>query len=163
MKELEDKSNLFSAQSRQSVFAELRDIGTVDQDFARTWRIEARQQPEERRLAAARRPDHRKKTSRRNRHVQRVQNRQRTAAAFDRLGDAAKLDHRSSLSSAGSRTRQIVPSMILAPAALGCMPSELFRLAMPATPSRKNGTKITPCLSATSRNARRNSDVYASP
>ena len=63
----------------------------------------------------------------RNREIERMQNRQRTAAALDRLRHAAQFDHRVVLSRAAARAhRQMVCSMIVAPSAFGWMPSALF-------------------------------------
>ena len=64
---------------------------------------------------------------------------ERTIAAHDGLGHPAQLDHWTPglrFSSIGSSARHTVCSMIFEPSALGCMPSAMFRVGLPATPSR---------------------------
>ena len=118
VKELEDEADLLAAQLRERVLAESGDVGAVDQDLAGARRVEAGDQPEQRRLAAARGADDGQEAAGGNREIERMQNRQWTAAALDRLRYAAQLDHRS-LSRTGSSARQIVPAMMRAPSALG--------------------------------------------
>src|SRR6266545_3592057 len=118
MEELEHEADLLATQLRKRVFAELRDVGIVDEDFAGAWRIEAGKQSEQRRLAAARRTDDRQKAPRGNRECQRMQDGERTVSTLDRLRYAAQFDHRSDLSSTGSSARQIVCSTMRAPAGL---------------------------------------------
>ena len=67
MKELEHEADLLAAQLRQRVFVEPRDVDAVDHDRARRRRVEPGDQPEQRRLAAARRPDDRDELAARNR------------------------------------------------------------------------------------------------
>ena len=73
--------------------------------------------------------------------VERMQDRERMIAALDRFGDVAQLDHRPGFSRVRFRAAARVPtrssvSTMRAPSALGWMPSAMFRLGMPATPSR---------------------------
>ena len=151
VEELEDEADLLAAQSRQFVFAEGGDVDAVDEDLARARGIEAGQQAQECGLAAARRTDDRHELAGRDRQIEWMQNRQGTAAAIDRLRHAAQIDHRSCFSRSGSSTPQRRCAIIVAPSAFGWIPSALFSEAMPATPSRKNGTNTTSCSSARSR------------
>ena len=63
MEELEDEADLLAAQLRERVLVEPRDVDAVDQDRARRRRVEPGDQAEQRRLAAARRPDDRDELS----------------------------------------------------------------------------------------------------
>src|SRR6185436_3402093 len=133
MKELEDEANLFTAQLRQRVLAQFRDVHVIDEDVAARRRIETGDEAEERRFSAARRPQHREKLPRADYQVERMENRQRPSTAHDGLRDAAKLDHRSCLSRSGFSDRHRFASTMRAPAGLGCMPSAMFSVGMPAT------------------------------
>ena len=57
VEELKDEADLLAAQPRQRVLAEPRDVDAVDQHRSGGRRIEAGDEAEQRRLAAARRPD----------------------------------------------------------------------------------------------------------
>ena len=59
MKELKDEADLLTAQLRQLVLAQARDVDAVDDDASGRRRVEPGDQAEQRRLAAARRPDDR--------------------------------------------------------------------------------------------------------
>ncbi len=65
----------------------------VDQDAAGGGRIQSREQPEQRGLAAARGPDDGDELARGDREVKGMEDGQRTVAAHDRLGDATQFDH----------------------------------------------------------------------
>ena len=85
VKELEHEPDLLAAQLRQGVLAERGDVDAVDHDRARRRRIEAGEQPEQRRLAAAGRTDDGHELPARDRRREGVENGQRLGAARDRL------------------------------------------------------------------------------
>src|SRR5688572_15874180 len=141
MKELEDESDLFAAQPGQAVLSEPRDVHAVDQNLTRARGIEPGEQAEQRRLAAARRTNDGDELAGGDRVVQRMENRQRMVATLDCFRHSTELDHLAALpaagfSSSGSSARHMERSMTRDPSAFGCMPSAMFRLGMPATPSR---------------------------
>ena len=112
-------------------------------------RVEAGDQPEQRRLAAARRPDDGDELTVRDVDRERMKDGQRLGAAHDRLRDLAQLDHdpaaplrgaRLPPRSIGSSTAQTLSATMRAPSAVGWMPSRWFSDSMPATPSSRNGT-----------------------
>jgi len=66
MKELEHEPDLLAAQPSQAVLAKSRDVHAVDQDVTGGWRVETRNEAEQRGLAAAGRADDRDELSARN-------------------------------------------------------------------------------------------------
>jgi hypothetical protein len=99
VEELEHEANLFAAQPREGVFIEARDLGAGNRNRAGRGRVEARDQPQQRRLAAARWSDNRKALPVGDGQVKRMKNGEWLAAALDGLADAAKLNHENSGSS----------------------------------------------------------------
>jgi len=80
MKELKDDADLFAAEARQRFFAERGDVRAVNHDPARTWRIETRDEAEQRRFAAAGRPAHRHRPAFGDPQRRRMKDGQRPAA-----------------------------------------------------------------------------------
>ena len=105
MKELEHEADLLAAQPRQRVLVEPRDVDAVDEHRARRRRVEAGDEAEQRRLAAARRPDDRHELTARNVEGQRMKNRERLVAALDGLRDLTQLNHDPGTPVAASRHR----------------------------------------------------------
>ena len=93
MEELEDEADARAAQLRERVLAERRDVDAVEDDVAGRRRVEAGEQAEQRRLAAARRPGDRHDPPGFDGQVDRMKDGQGTGAARHRLGNAAQLDH----------------------------------------------------------------------
>ena len=89
VEELEHEADLLAAQPGQCVFVEACDLGAANRDRAARRGIEAGNQSEQRRLAAARRTDDRQAAPLRDVEIEGMQDRQRLAAACDRLADAA--------------------------------------------------------------------------
>ena len=87
MKELEHEPDLFAAQTRERVFVEPGDVDAVDEHGARGRRIQAGDEAEQRRLAAARWPDDRDELPVGNVQRERVENRERLVTAPDGLRD----------------------------------------------------------------------------
>jgi len=119
MEELEDEPDLLAAQSGELVLAERGDIGAVNQDRPRRGRVEAGNQTEQCRLAAARGADDREELTRGDREVQGMKDRERTASAHHRLGYAAELDHGLGGSSRGWSVRHTFRSRMRAPSGFG--------------------------------------------
>src|SRR5262249_16657163 len=139
VEELEDEADLLAAQSRQAVLVEPRDVHVVDEHRAGRGGREPGDQPEQGRLAAARRPDDGDEPAARDGGGERMENRERFAAAHDGLGNLAQFDH----VSIGRNTAQTLSATIRAPCVVGWMPSRWFSDSMPATLSRRNGTRAT--------------------
>ena len=93
MKELKHEADFLAAQPGQTVFIEGRDVDAVYRDAPRGRRVEACDQPEQRRFPAARRTDDRDELTARDVQRQRMENGQRLIAAHDRLGDLAQANH----------------------------------------------------------------------
>ena len=93
MEELEDEADARAAQPRERVFVERGDVDAVEHDVPGRRRVEAGEQPEQRRLAAARRPGDRHDAPGLDGQVERMKDGQRAGAARHRLGNAAQLDH----------------------------------------------------------------------
>ena len=126
MEELEDEADLLPAQLRQRVLVEFGDVHIVDQHGSGRRRVQAGDQSEERRLAAARRSDDRHELSVGDLQCQRVKNGQRLAAAGHGFGDVSQLDHdpgRPNRLAAGSSAVQTLSATMRAPVAVGWMPS----------------------------------------
>ena len=136
VKELEHEPDLLAAQPGKRIFAQLCDVHVVNEDLAGRRRIQPRDEAEEGRLATAGWAENGEKPTGGDRQVQRMENRERTSTARDGLRDAPKLNHRSCLRSIGLSACHRLASTMRAPAGLGCMPSAMFRLGLPATPSR---------------------------
>ena len=94
VEELEHEADPAPPQARELVFVEGRDVGAPDQYPAGRRRVEAGDQSEQGRLAAAGRADDGQRLPGRHGQVERVENRQRPVAAPHRLGDTAQLDYR---------------------------------------------------------------------
>ena len=125
VEELEDEADLLAAQARQRVFVERGDVDAVDQDLARRRRVEPGDEPEQRGLAAARRPDDRQALAVGHVEGQRMQDGQRRAAALNGLADAAQRNHEGRVAawSTGSSTLHTVSATRRAPSGFGWMPS----------------------------------------
>src|SRR6202008_2404589 len=115
------------------------DVHVVDDHRAGRGGVEAGDQPEQGGLAAARRPDDSDELAARDGRGERMQDRERFAATHDGLRNLAQLDH----VSIGRNTTQTLSATIRAPCAVGWMPSRWFSDSMPATLSRRNGTRAT--------------------
>src|SRR5687767_5928720 len=59
LKALENESNFFTAQLGAGVFVQLGEVGPVEMDRSARWRVQACEEPEQRRLAATRGSDDR--------------------------------------------------------------------------------------------------------
>src|SRR5215470_17848888 len=126
MEELEDESDLLSAQLRQRVLVESGDVHVVDEHGSGRRRVQAGDQPEERRLAAARWSDDRHELAVWDLECERVKNGQRLAAAGHRFGNISQLDHdsgRPNRLATGSSAVQTLSATMRAPVAVGWMPS----------------------------------------
>ena len=122
MEELEDEADLLPAQLRQRVLVESGDVHVVDQHGAGRRRVQAGDQSEERRLAAARRSDDRHELAVRDLQRQRVKNGQRLAAAGHGFGNVSQLDHdpgRPNRLAMGSSAVQTLSATMRAPVAVG--------------------------------------------
>ena len=156
VKELEHEADPLAAQPRQRVLVERRDVDAVDDDAPGRRRIETGQQPEQRRLAAARRPGDRDDAARLDARSSgwRIVS---IGAARHRLGDPAQLDHEPATS---GRAAVRAPSRRCRPRsarpAVGMDAVAWFSAGFPATLSSRNGMNSTRVCSATSRNACRN-------
>ena len=106
MKELEDEADLLAAQPGQTVLVEPRDVGAVDRDRSGARGVEPRDEPEQRRLAAARGTDDGDKLTGRNGGRERMENRQRLGAAHHRLRHVVELDHPGGASPRGAAAFQ---------------------------------------------------------
>src|ERR1051326_3564246 len=123
MEELEDEADFLAAEFRQSVFAELRDVDAVDEHVAGAGRVEPRNQPEQGRLAAARRSDDGDEFAAGDVERERMQDRERIGPADDGLRDVPQRDHERDAISRGLSTVQMLLATIFAPSAVGWMPS----------------------------------------
>src|SRR5258706_1215696 len=85
VKELEHEPDLLAPQSGKRVFAQLCDVHVVNEDLAGRRRIQPCDEAEEGRLATAGWTENSEKLTGDNRQVQRMENRERTSAARDRL------------------------------------------------------------------------------
>ena len=122
--------------------------------------------PEQRRLAAARGPGDRQGLPGRHEQVQRMQDRQRSAAALHGARDAAQLDHRSSCvpSTSGSSARQMVSAITRCPSAVGWMPSAWFSVAHAGDAfEEERDQRARRAIGGDSRYTARKSRVYAAP
>jgi hypothetical protein len=72
----------------------LRNLGTIQRDAASRWRIEARQQPEERAFATAGRTQDGRKLATRDFEIDTLQDFDPVRACVDGFADPADLDHR---------------------------------------------------------------------
>jgi len=93
VKELEHEPDLLAAQPGQRILVELRDVDLVYQHGAGRGRVEAGDEAEQRRLAAAGRSDDRHELSVRDHDRQRMEDGERLRSAHDGLRDPAQLDH----------------------------------------------------------------------
>ena len=118
VEELEHEADLLAAQAREAVFVELRDVDLIDQHLAGRRLVEARDEPEQRRFAAARRPDDGDELTSENLKRERVEDRERLGAAHDGLGHLAQLDHDPRCAT-GFNTLQTLSATIRAPSAVG--------------------------------------------
>ena len=76
MEELKDKTNLSPSELGQRVFGEYANVVAFNDYLTRRWKVEASDQPKQRRFAAPRRPHNRHVLPGLNDKVQRLDNRQ---------------------------------------------------------------------------------------
>src|SRR5438105_6485359 len=103
MKELEDESNLLAAQLCETVLVHLSDVHAVDENRTGRRCVEAGNQAEERRLAAARRTDDGDEAAARDIERERMKNRQRLRTTEHGLRDLTQTNHEDSTSAASVR------------------------------------------------------------
>jgi hypothetical protein len=93
MEELKHEADARAAQLRERVLPQRRDVDAVEHDVTRRRRVQAGQQPEQGRFAAARRPGDRHDPPGLDGQVDRMKDGQGTSAARHGLGNTAQLDH----------------------------------------------------------------------
>jgi hypothetical protein len=93
VEELEHEPDLLAAQPGKRIFIELGDVDPADRNRSARRGIESGNEPQQRGLAAARRPDDRKAAAVCDIEIEGMKNRQRLPAAEDSLADTTKLNH----------------------------------------------------------------------
>src|SRR6185436_11058424 len=150
-------ADFLAAQPRERVFVEPRDVDRLDQHGSGRGGVEPCDQPQQRRLAAARGADYRDELAARNLNRQRVKDGERLGSAHDCFGDLAQLDHdpgrprcAACAWAIGFSTVQTLSATMRAPSGVGWMPSRWLSAALPATFCRRNGTSATRYCAASS-------------
>src|SRR6476469_3777247 len=87
---LEDEAERASAQLRAAILVQSKDVGTIELDHARGWRIQAREDGEQRGLARARSAEHRERLAARDREVDLAENDELSVSALHGLADATR-------------------------------------------------------------------------